>query len=284
MISRLLFTTSFLFICRIAVLGNMESNLDVCDGFEDLKLLDCSARGLTSLPQFQNIPQRYASLSMMQNLLTSVNITFILSAFPSLKHIDLRGNPLNCSRYFKQHIPFTLTIKTDCIHPSPTHRYSADFPISSTIKSSNHRHPTLTKSIKQASITKSLFSTNCSVLPSLSSSITPSASLTRRHVWSSMSPTSNVNSTNRASSDFTKYHVNERSTSSNLVYVYTVVGVLSTSFIAVICFKCFRYFRRSYHPRFIMEPSIALSELSNSLVSMESSSDDSDIIFETTLV
>lgn len=284
MIILVLFTTSFLFT-SISILGtDTKSSLDVCDSFGDLKLLDCSAKRLTSLPQFQNIQQPYTSLSMMQNLLTTVNITFILYAIPSLKSIDLRGNPLNCSRYSKQHIPSSVIAKTDCIHPSPTHRYSTEVPNSSTIKSSNYYHSTLTDSIKSASFTKSLFSTNCSVPPWLSSSVNPSVSSTHRHVSSLMSLTSSVNSTNALV--FTEYNVNERSTSSDLLYIYIVFGTLSTIFISILCFKCFRYVWRLYHPRFIMQPSIALSELGDSLVSVERcSSDDSDyIIYESTLV
>ena len=67
-----------------------------CVCVEQISVIDCSRAGLKLMPRTKKRMVNYTTLSLRDNLLLEVNITWLMEQFPDLKTVDLRKNPIYC--------------------------------------------------------------------------------------------------------------------------------------------------------------------------------------------
>ena len=79
-----------------------------CAEHRNISLLDCSALGLTSVPNAKRATW-VRSLSLRDNKLVNVNFTKIREQYINIKIVDLRENPLNCSG-----LETVISVRSDC--------------------------------------------------------------------------------------------------------------------------------------------------------------------------
>ena len=80
------------FCCVIPVLVASRCIEDVNFG-----LLNCACQQLTSVPYSNSVKTWVISADFRNNNITRFNISRFWMEFPNATHIDLRGNPLDCS-------------------------------------------------------------------------------------------------------------------------------------------------------------------------------------------
>ena len=82
-----------------------------CIELKSFRTLDCSGLGISTFP-------RYAGwnwvevLILENNNITYVNLSAIMMDFPRIRYIDLRDNPLDCTKPLRAEV----NISSDCLH------------------------------------------------------------------------------------------------------------------------------------------------------------------------
>lgn len=83
-------------------------NQHVCECYPNLARIDCIHRGLKFIPKFSLKIGKFYSLDLRRNLITTVSKKD-LNALKGFKKINLRENPLNCTK-----LPYWQYLVSDC--------------------------------------------------------------------------------------------------------------------------------------------------------------------------
>jgi hypothetical protein len=82
-----------------------------CIELEGSHILDCSRLGISTFPRYTR--QKWVEVLILErNNFTLVNLSAIMVDFPNIKYIDIRHNPLDCTRLLR----VKIDIASDCSH------------------------------------------------------------------------------------------------------------------------------------------------------------------------
>jgi hypothetical protein len=95
-----------------------------CIEFESFHILDCSRLGISTFPRHAR-RNWVEVLDLKRNNITSVNLSAIMTDFPGIRYIDLRYNPLDCTRPLRAGVD----IASDCPHSTDKPTASATTPV-----------------------------------------------------------------------------------------------------------------------------------------------------------
>ena len=88
------------------------SDGSVCKEVRTLHLVDCSGLGVSKLPKFSGRLKWVVTVNLRRNLITDIRERELLSVFPGVVLVDLRGNPINCKELATFH---RVRVLTNCV-------------------------------------------------------------------------------------------------------------------------------------------------------------------------
>ena len=102
----------FLLYFSFAAFFTTFSDGSICKEVRTLRLVDCSGLGLSKLPKFSGKLKWAVTVNLRRNLITGISERELLSVFPGVVLVDLRGNPINCKELatFRR-----VRVLTDCV-------------------------------------------------------------------------------------------------------------------------------------------------------------------------
>ena len=85
-------------VILVLVLGYTNACLEaICRCFENLRLIDCTAVGLRSMPHSKSTLDNYSFILLRDNYLQHLNFSSLFNVPPRVVLLDLRdNNPLLC--------------------------------------------------------------------------------------------------------------------------------------------------------------------------------------------
>lgn len=99
----------FVFILFVLV---KSSSCNQCIELKSFHILDCSGQGISTFPRY--VERSWVEVLILRNNnLTNVNLLAIMTDFPRIRYIDLRDNPLDCTRSL---VCVKVNISSDCPH------------------------------------------------------------------------------------------------------------------------------------------------------------------------
>ena len=86
-----------------------------CRCYEKLRVIDCSARQLYSMPHPKSTLENYTSILLRNNHFQHLNFSSLFEVFPRVVLLDLRdNNPLLCHNIMRFQPPKPIRIVSDC--------------------------------------------------------------------------------------------------------------------------------------------------------------------------
>lgn len=108
--------------------GCLEGN---CRCHEELRVIDCTAVVLYSMPHSKSRLDNYTSILLCGNYLQHLNFMSLFKVLPQIVLLDLRDNPLLCHNIMRFQPSTLIKIISYCKFSStkiPTHSTSAEIP------------------------------------------------------------------------------------------------------------------------------------------------------------
>jgi hypothetical protein len=96
-----------------------------CIELKSFHTLDCSGLGISTFPRYAR-RNWFEVLILKRNNITRVNLSTIMLDFPRIRYIDLRDNPLDCTRPL---IRVRVDIASDCPHSTVKPTATATTPL-----------------------------------------------------------------------------------------------------------------------------------------------------------
>lgn len=111
---------SSIIIFTVVLLGYTNACLEgKCRCHEELRLIDCTAVGLRSMPHAKSTLDNYTSILLRDNYLKHLNFTSLFKALPQIVLLDLRdNNPLLCQDIMRFEPSKSIKIISDCKYSS----------------------------------------------------------------------------------------------------------------------------------------------------------------------
>ncbi|XP_031554464.1 uncharacterized protein LOC116291432 [Actinia tenebrosa] len=258
-----------------------------CSYIKEFELIDCSSKGLVSVPHFKGFQKRARSLTLKNNFITDVNISRIKTQLPLIRQINLHKNPLRCTN----NICNFVILKTDCDCPHPA-IFPTIFSQSSSTTTYRFKPVKTTKTVESSLTTSERFKstkTTTSVLSTAESSITSGRFKSTKTTTSVLSTVESVTTNGRfnhtrnttaVSSTVASTNASTRiRISSDILYFIIFFPSLGSVLLIMLIYTLIIKFRRNT----ALDEVIELNQIDNPMINIDDE-DDEVTVYEHPLI